>query len=57
MFKNIKIKLFCDIGDIKKLQKQLLKTKPDIIFHLGAQPYLNRINNLLKHSKLILWAP
>ena len=39
--KILKSNYFGDIGDIKKLQKQLLKTKPDIIFHLAAQPLVS----------------
>ncbi len=29
---------FCDIGDFKKVKEIILKEKPEIVFHLAAQP-------------------
>ena len=36
--KEIKSNIYADINDLEKLKKKLKKTKPEIIFHLAAQP-------------------
>tara|TARA_A100001234_G_C12629462_1_gene387573 strand:+ start:890 stop:1939 length:1050 start_codon:yes stop_codon:yes gene_type:complete len=48
MFNILKIKdkiiksYYCDINDLKKTKKILYKVKPEIIFHLAAQPLVNK---------------
>lgn len=39
--KILKSNYYGDIRNIKKLQKQLSRSKPDIIFHLAAQPLVS----------------
>lgn len=39
--KILKSNYYGDIGNIKKLHKQLSRSKPDIIFHLAAQPLVS----------------
>ena len=36
--KDLKSNIYADINDIKKLKNKLKKCKPEIIFHLAAQP-------------------
>ena len=36
-FKKIK-NIYADVGDYKKLRYEIKKTKPDVVFHLAAQP-------------------
>ena len=36
--KDLKSNIYADISDIKKLKNKLKKCKPEIIFHLAAQP-------------------
>ena len=39
---NIKKNYFCDVRDKKKLNLALRRSRPDIIFHLAAQPLVKR---------------
>ena len=50
--KKVKLNLF-DVRDYKKLEKLVKKIKPNIIFHLGAQPliYLSYKNTLRKLAR------
>ena len=36
-FKRIK-NIYADVGNYKRLRNEIKKTKPDIVFHLAAQP-------------------
>ena len=54
-YKKIK-NIYGDVSDYKKLRKEILNFKPDIIFHLAAQPLvIEGYKNPIKHLNQIVW--
>ena len=52
--KLLKNNYFSDINDFYELKKKIKKIKPDIIFHLAAQPLVNvSLKNQWRHLRQI----